>query len=124
MERTARNTLRLVVRSAPVRLTPVRELPGTLDIGEGGRLLGMELELESSPVLGTPWRDSPAAPDAPQFDPRTAVFYLPIAPATGRHARSATVSVRIFTGDDGGLVAVEIPRRGTGYEIAYPSGTQ
>lgn len=124
---TKRNTLRFTVRPEPATLAPGPQLRGTVDIAEGGRLLGVELDLGQAPALGAPWRCMPSASDTPQFDPATAVFYLPIrliAPIAGSSTRSASVTVETFAGDDGGLVAIEIPRRGAGYEIAYPSGNQ
>jgi hypothetical protein len=100
-----RNTLTLVVdeRVAGGVWRPAEVL---IDVGEGGRLLGVELA-------------SSGATDRPAGGPYLALFDVadPLTrsvPATGRIEMDAT----------GQLRGVEIARRGTGYEIAFPSGNQ
>lgn len=97
-----RNTLRLVLVEQPV--TEHRAIPALIDIGEGGRLLGVELdgfgETDGNPL------------------------YLTLFAATGLHVRSIAADVQGDLDVAGDLLAVEVPRRGHGYEIAYPSGNQ
>ena len=97
-----RNTLRLVLDERPV----AERQPGeaTIDIGENGRLLGVELGGDAG-SHGTP-------------------LYLTLVASTDVHVRSITATVQEDRDDCGRLLAVEIPRRGKGYEIAYPSGNQ
>jgi hypothetical protein len=79
-----------------------RSCPATIDVGESGRLLGVELALRDA---GEP-------------------HYLPVEEPNGELVRSAAAQVRIAVDDGGELVAVELPRRGDGYELSYPSGNQ
>lgn len=75
--------------------------PATVDIGESGRLLGVDLAL-------------------PDGEAR----YVVVEPARGELARSAEVMVRVAFGPDGAIAAVELPRRGGGHELSYPSGNR
>ncbi|HEX5498095.1 MAG TPA: hypothetical protein VFX03_02670, partial [Thermomicrobiales bacterium] len=89
----------------------------TIDIGERGALLGIELRPTASLVAAwTALRDA-SGPDG--------AIYLPIAPEkSGPHDRSMTVVAEIRLGPGGALAAIDLPRRGAGYEITYPSGNQ
>lgn len=73
-----------------------------IDVGEGGRLLSIEIV----PLAG----DEPVVID--------------IDPPAGALSRTASVTVTIERDEDGALAAVVLPRRGAGYEITYPSGNQ
>ncbi len=75
---------------------------GIIDVGEGGRLLGIEVEL------------------APGTDP----LVIDIDPPSGTVSRAAVASVTVEIGIAGTASAVTLPRRGHGYEITYPSGNQ
>jgi uncharacterized protein YuzE len=84
----------------------LRETGATIDIGEGGRLIGVEIEGVAS-------------------HPGSEPFYLTIGGGSGGvHARSAEVRVTIETDHSGALLAVEVPRHGHGYEITWPSGNR
>jgi hypothetical protein len=75
-------------------------VPATIDIGTGGRLLGVEL-------------------------PRSYISVMEPEAGTEHLARSAEVEVTVERERERGTpVAVTIPRRGAGYEITYPSGNQ
>jgi len=96
------NTLRLVLAERPVIAR--RPVAALIDIGESGRLLGVELDGETG-TDGVP-------------------LYLTLYASTDIHVRSIAATVQEHRDELGLLLAVEIPRRGHGYEIAYPSGNQ
>jgi hypothetical protein len=73
--------------------------PAVLDIGQRGRLIGIELESCYFAVS-----EGSAAED--------------------ELARSVEVSVSISRSVTGGIRRVELPRAGVGYEIAFPIGNQ
>lgn len=97
-----RNTLCLVLHDglASIRVSAT----ALIDIGESGRLLGVELAAEIG-ADGSP-------------------VYLTLFATTDPNVRSVAATVQTDRGASGGLLSVEIPRRGHGYEIAYPSGNQ
>ena len=71
----------------------------SLEMGTGGRLLGVELGER----------------------------YLTISAPTSTDlavARAVTVPVQVHVTTGGVPVAIELPRRGEGYEITYPSGNR
>jgi hypothetical protein len=72
----------------------------TIEVGTGGRLIGVELEDGYIDVM------------APH-------------PGTEHLIRSAPAEIAVETGEGSGApVALVIPRAGSGYEITYPSGNQ
>jgi hypothetical protein len=81
--------------------------PATLDVGEGGRLLGLEV-----------------ASGSESASPATEPWYLELEAAPGQHLRSVPVTVDVGRGQDGEPVWVDLPRRGAGYELTFPSGNQ
>lgn len=97
---TARNELRFELESAG-GAGEATVLPAELDIGERGRLLGLEILL----------------PDA-------APFPIVIDDRPDPYARTARVQVECQFGPDGAPARVILPRRGNGYEISYPSGNE
>lgn len=127
----ARNVLRLVVRPPLTAAAALRSLPATLDVGARGRLLGIELPIATAPELAAPWRAAAPVPSFGTFDPAAATLYLTVddaEPASGDrgdlHARSVTALLRVIADAAGALVAVEVPRRGPGWLIAYPAGNR
>ncbi len=71
----------------------------TLDMGTGGRLLGVDLDGR----------------------------YLTVSepgPADIALTRSVEAPVTAYADDHGAVTAVDIPRRGSGFEITYPSGNR
>jgi hypothetical protein len=111
----ARNILRFVVANG--ELGEAAPVMATIDVGEGGALLG--IELRPDPALAARWPELAAA-----LGPDGAID-LPIAPEmSGPHDRSVAVAVDLRPGPNGALAAVDLPRRGAGYEITYPSGNQ
>ncbi|HEV2107752.1 MAG TPA: hypothetical protein VGR16_05775 [Thermomicrobiales bacterium] len=93
--------LRLVLEPAtgPVQR---HSATGIVDVGEGGRLLSIEVEM----ARGT--------------DP----LFIDIDPPSGTLSRTAVASITVETGIAGTVSAITLPRRGHGYEITYPSGNQ
>lgn len=75
---------------------------GIIDVGESGRLLGIEVESSS--------QEGP--------------LHIDIDQPVGHLSRSAETTLTIETGHSGTVAAVIVPRRGAGYEITYPSGNQ
>jgi hypothetical protein len=93
------NTLHFAIRA----MQPVdrqTNVPALIDVGEGGRLIGVEVDLATGPL------------------------YIPLEEQTDRHTRSATIRVDVETDAAGNLATLIVPRRGEGYEITYPSGNR
>ena len=80
-----------------------RRVPAELEVGAGGRLLGLDL---GAPLPGV-----------------TSDGYLELFPPLTSDVRTAPVEVAI-TEWEGRVTRLELPRRGEGYEITYPSGNQ
>lgn len=95
---TTRNRLALHL-TTPGSLSPGQTELATLDVGTGGRLLGVDLHGRYLAVS----------------DPRPADMAL---------ARAVATSVELHHDAGGHLTAVGLPRRGEGYEITYPSGNR
>ncbi len=110
---TGRNMLRLLIpRDDAVAPTgtagaagapAVRPRAAILDVGEAGRLLG--LEVGDDPAGGEPW-------------------YLDLEDAPGSLLRSVPVTVEVASDRSGQPVWVDLPRRGDGYELTFPIGNQ
>lgn len=92
----AANTLRLLVGEGTA--TATERVPATIDIGTGGRLVGVELPGAYIDVM----------------EPESGTEHL---------TRSAEIAVTVER-EGGAAIAVTVPRRGDGYEITYPSGNQ
>ena len=105
----ARNVLRLWLREVP--LAAPRPARATLDVGEQGVLIGLELPADAA--LGPGRRDAAGEP-----------CYVTVAEPSGSQWRSVEVAVEVLAGPDGEAAAVDVPRRGDGYEITYPSGNR
>lgn len=117
---TARNLLRFRLREgAPGG--PPRTVRATIDIGEGGRLIGLEFPADPALAAGVA---PEGGPFDPQFDPAEGAMYLPVTEPVGGLVRTAETEVLLRAAADGALLAVDLPRRGHGYEIAYPSGNR
>lgn len=95
-------------------------LPGTIDVGEGGVLLGIEIRasdrLPEPADAFTGWGGA-ASVDGPSV-------YITLMAGDDRHARSADIAVDIGLDPNGSVARISIPRRGAGYEITYPSGNR
>lgn len=125
-----RNVLRLLARPPLTAAAALLSLPAILDVGARGRLLGVEIPVADAPGLAVPWQGSPGAAPG-DYDAASATLYLAVdVEGEGRiergdaHARGVAAAVRVLADAEGGLIAVEVPRRGPGWEIAYPSGNR
>jgi hypothetical protein len=116
----AKNVLRFVPEQAPPAASAV-SLPATVDVGERGELLGVEIGLGDH-GLGASWRTEGAG--AIELDPSGTTCYLAIGEARGDEQRSAQARIAALRDASGTIVAFELPRRAPGYEISYPSGNQ
>lgn len=123
------NSLRLSLDREPGETSRTVDLPGYVDVGEGGRLVGIEIVpppgLDLTAAL-QPWTDDPVAAEYVDVAPDSAYITLSV-PEEGidrEQVRAAQATLRAELDDTRRLVALAIPRRGTGYEISYPSGNQ
>ena len=96
---------------------PIQPADATIDVGEGGRLLGVEVAVDALPI-GTDVSSSVS------FDPVASTVMIELGRQTGGVVRSAPARVGLVVDARGALLAVEVPRRGAGYEITYPSGNR
>ncbi|MBX5445500.1 DUF2283 domain-containing protein [Sphaerobacter sp.] len=123
------NALRLSLDREPGEPSRTVDLPGYVDVGEGGRLVGVEIMPPPSLDLTTalqPWTDDPVAAEYVDLDPDSVYITLSV-PEEGidrEQVRAAQATLRAELDGTQRLVALAIPRRGTGYEISYPSGNQ
>ncbi|MFL5758622.1 MAG: hypothetical protein ACJ789_02725 [Thermomicrobiales bacterium] len=116
---TDQRELRFTLHDSPVVET--RSAPGTIDVGEGGRLLGLEVDLSGLSAHAIPGeRDS--GDSVVSFDGDG--LYFAIMPDLGGQSRSAPVTVAVGLNADGSPVQLAIARRGAEYEITYPSGNR
>ncbi len=115
------DAIRLLLATADPIPTGEHQLPGVLDIGEAGVLLGVEIDFSRAPSLRFPQVGGAPLPHDQEVD--TSYIELAEAPQAGQ-VRSVPVTVRVLTADGSTVVAVEVPRRGHGYEISYPSGNR
>jgi uncharacterized protein YuzE len=126
--RSADNTLRLTLDVEQGPVDRVAEAQGTLDIGEQGRLVGIEVAANGLPLeaIMDGWRKDAVASRYVQIDGGTAYVALsaPGEAFTSEHVRSAAVRLWIEIDERGYLVAITVPRRGHGYEISFPSGNR
>ena len=95
----ATNTLRLVL-DADAKEAASESEAATIDIGTGGRLVGVELAGGYIDVM-------------------------PPEPGTDHLIRSADARIEVERErGSGAITALVVPRHGAGYEITYPSGNQ
>jgi hypothetical protein len=104
--------------------TAEHPVPATIDIGAEGRLLGIEIDITDKHGSALRWPAEAAAIVSIDRSGGTSYLAIESDPASDVLARSVPGTVCIAT-DPGGLVEeVILPRRGTGYEITYPSGNR
>ncbi|MDI3340249.1 MAG: DUF2283 domain-containing protein [Sphaerobacter sp.] len=126
----AANTLRLTLDERPAEAPRAAlDLPGYVDVGEGGRLVGVELRAipgrDLTAVL-QPWTSDPVAAAYVELHGDAAYITLSV-PEEGidrGQVRTAPATLRAELDRAHRLVALAIPRRGSGYEISYPSGNR
>ena len=117
------NTLRLFlpIPAEPSEPEYTVSLDGILDIGEGGRLIGVEFPADDSDLHL--WLIDDVAADYTSLD-ATGRAYVQITPDDAGEFRSANLRLTAEYNAHGELIGIVIPRRGDGYEISYPSGNQ
>jgi hypothetical protein len=113
-----RNTLEFRLRDEG-EPTSWERLPATVDIGEAGRLLGVEVDLAGLPEMTESLSGAPGV-----YDAQSETLYIAQDSVSDPNTRSASLQARAGLDAAGRLLAIEIPRRGVGYEISYPSGNQ
>ena len=128
----AENALRLTLDEERGAAGRRLRLPGYVEVGEAGRLVGVEL----LPGAGTeqvalgaalaPWLADPVAREYVSLEDDSAYIELsaPEEAALREQLRAAPARFEVELDTAGRLLAVSIPRRGAGYEISYPSGNQ
>lgn len=107
---SGRNMLRLLITNEAILAVEnagdaptVQTRQAILDVGEAGRLLG--LEVTDGDDADDPW-------------------YLELEDAPGDQLRSVAVIVDVARNPAGQPVWVDLPRRGEGYELTFPIGNQ
>ncbi len=125
--RPRENTLRLTLdhEQGPVQAETV--LPGLIDVGEGGRLVGVEVRAGDAVDLNRileSWLTDPVASEFVVAGEDVVYITLSTAEEAGPDEQIRTAEATILAELDasGKLVALSIPRRGHGFEISYPSG--
>lgn len=122
------NALRFAFDSEPCRVARTVEGIGVLDLGEQGRLLG--IEISAAPGLDLQralqaWHDRHWTGGWLSLGAGSA--YLRLAPErvaqASRQARSVQVRLALELDEQGRLLALVLPRRGEGYELSSPSGS-
>jgi len=105
---------------------PALPAAATIDIGEGGRLLAVEVAVAVTVAVGETLALPPAGEGSPSvsYDPGSATLTVELERHAGGLVRSAAARVGLVVDGRGSLLAVEVPRRGVGYEITYPSGNR
>ena len=101
---------------------------GVVDVGEGGRLLGVEFklanELKSLEHQLLPWLLDGQFGQYITIDPGGNVYIELTEQYTGDVARSCDVEVTLELDSKDQLQSITFPRSGSGYEITYPSGNR
>lgn len=104
------------------------DVPAVIDIASEGRLLGVELSfagLSLDPASAMQlWLRRVTAPSPILIDGDTAYIELSSFPEDGSHVTRSVAIDAVVQVLDGFVVAVDVPRRGHGYEISYPSGNR
>ncbi len=123
------NALRLTLDEVSVASEHQITLTGYVDMGTGGRIVGVETLAPASLDLAralSPWTSDRTAAEYVSVSGDSAYIELS-APEEASIREQVRAVPATFTAeiDDGGrLVALSIPRHGAGYEISYPSGNQ
>ena len=126
---SADNRLRLALDGEDTAPAKQLSLRGYVDMGVGGRLVGIEMlgpdAFDLRQALAR-WLDDEIAGEYLSVAGDSAYIELstPEEPSITEQTRSVEAMFGADLDSGGLLIAVSIPRRGTGYEITYPSGNQ
>lgn len=116
------NTLRLTLDGDRVAVACSSDVPGLLDVAANGRLVGLEVAV-SDPETLRRWLHDPISCEMISLA-LDGTAYFQLTTGDDRDSRASEITVRAEYAATGELIALAIPRRGTGYEISYPSGNQ
>jgi hypothetical protein len=123
------NTLRLTLdREQGIAQRRIK-LSGYVDMGVGGRIVGVETLRQPSFDLNealAPWLSDETAATYVSLEDDSAYIELS-APEEADIREQVRAVPATFTAEidaDGRMTALSIPRHGAGYEISYPSGNQ
>jgi uncharacterized protein YuzE len=124
----ATNALRLTLDGVSGEVCERTSLTGMVDVAANGRLVGIELwsgvgETDLARMLKR-WTGDPVAGEFVSVDSDGTAYIELTAGGADDTARSSTVLLDIDLNEHSEMLAVSIPRRGTGYEISYPSGNR
>lgn len=127
--RPTENALRLSLDDAPATSARLVDLPGYVDVGEGGRLVGVELLGGAGINLDAalqPWLADPIAAEWVSLEGDSAYITLSAPEESMGHEQVRATPATLGAEVDGSrrLIALSIPRSGAGYEISYPSGNR
>ena len=117
------NALRLTptTSATPHQPSGTKTIDAILDIGEAGRLIGVEFPAEQSQLRH--WLTDPLSSEYLTLDDNGDA-YVQITSGDSGTARSTSIRLIAEYDPANQLTALVIPRRGDGYEITYPSGNQ
>ena len=126
---SSNNSLRLTLDGAHEPPSIRIGLAGYVDMGAGGRLVGVELlgpaAADMRNMLGCWLADATAGEYLSVADDSAYIELSTSEEATANEqTRTAEAVLSADLDDRGQLLALSIPRRGAGYEITYPSGNQ
>jgi len=123
------NSLRLTLdRETGVAQRQVT-LDGYVDMGVGGRIVGIEALPQDGFDLATalgPWLKDDTASDYVSLEGGSAYIEMSVPEEADvrEQIRAVPAAFAAEIDDAGRLLAISIPRHGNGYEISYPSGNQ
>jgi uncharacterized protein YuzE len=105
---------------------PDADLNAIIDVSTSGRIAGIELDLQSESAAADQLREWLADPVARQWTSISpdGSAYIQLSQGVTEDVRSSALVVSARRAEDGAISALGIPRRGTGFEISYPSGNQ
>lgn len=123
------NSLRLTLDQEFGSVKRRVKLDGYVDMGAGGRIVGLEAlvppELDLATALAS-WLKDETAADYVSLEGDSAYIELSVSEELDvrEQIRAVPASFSAEVDDSGRLIALSIPRHGHGYEISYPSGNQ
>jgi hypothetical protein len=124
---SSNNTLQLTLDDERIEPAARIELTGYVEMGTGGRLAGVELLAtgnENFTALLTHWLGDDDAGEYLSVSGESAYIELSESDQANEPTRTAPATFGADLDDAGQLLALSIPRHGSGYEITYPSGNQ
>ena len=122
------NSLRLMLDDEPGSEIATTRVSGVVDVATNGRLVGVELgSPDGEPAARRRlqrWLDDPAAGEFTSVDSDGTAYIELTVGDPDEEVRSSPLDLLVESTSAGELVAVVIPRRGSDYEISYPSGNR